>query len=318
MPSGDTNDNIRNVKRAYRKKAFQTGYSQKGEAVNSTPVPYSSYSTETSLATAPQRVGIDPSTYKRPVRPAVENLALHPNNYNAQNYPWHLVPKSNSANVIQRQAVNLSGLGGGNLAIGEFIDAVVINVNDARVLGTQTWVDGAPAESTLPSSTVPTFPEVTSSSVGSQAFTPSSVGTPTGARSGGGSFTGKTYTPSGAGNTSTEAGRKNELYLISRFGHTEPTTSGSGTAGVKYQIWVDGELIFEWDDFQWSVVVPQADQWQFEMPLVVEKQIVFRIINTGTDGADTLTGVVQAAFVGWSEQQTGFTDTGRQALEGGV
>ena len=71
--SGSYGENIRGVKRPYRKQSLQTGYSQKGEAVNSTPVPYSSYSTETSLATAPQRVGIDPSTYKRPVRPAVEN-----------------------------------------------------------------------------------------------------------------------------------------------------------------------------------------------------------------------------------------------------
>jgi len=314
MPSGDTNDNIRGIKRAYRKKAFQTGYSQKGDAVNPVPVPYSSYSTETSVATSPQRVGVDPATYKRPVRPAMENLNLHPNNVNAQNYPWHLVPKSNSANVIQRQVVSLTGLSAGYLDAGEYIDAVVVNVNDARVLGTQTWVSGAPAASTLPNSTVPTFPSVASTSVGGQVFTSTSVGTPTGARSGGGAFTGVTTTGS---TTATEAGRKNELYLVSRFGHTEPTTNGS--AGVKYQIWVDGELLFEWDDFQWSVVVPQSDQWEFEIPLVVEKQIVFRVINTGSvAGVDTLTGNVQAVFVGWSEQQTGFTDTGRQALEGGV
>jgi hypothetical protein len=314
MPSGDTNDNIRGIKRAYRKKAFQTGYSQKGDAVNPVPVPYSSYSTETSVATSPQRVGIDPATYKRPVRPAIENLNLHPNNVNSQNYPWHLVPKSNSANVIQRQVVSLTGLSAGFLDAGEYIDAVVVNVNDARVLGTQTWVSGAPAASTLPDSTVPTFPSVASTSVGGQVFNSTSVGTPTGARSGGGAFTGVTTTGS---TTATEAGRKNELYLVSRFGHTEPTTNGS--AGVKYQIWVDGELLFEWDDFQWSVVVPQSDQWEFEIPLVVEKQIVFRVINTGSVAAtDTLTGNVQAVFVGWSEQQTGFTDTGRQALEGGV
>ena len=314
MPSGDTNDNIRGLKRAYRKKAFQTGYSQKGDAVNSTPVPYSSYSTETSVATSPQRVGIDPSTYKRPVRPAMENLMLHPNNVNSENYPWHLVPKSNSANVIQRQFFSLTGLAGGFLDAGEYIDAVVINVNDARVLGTQSWVSGSPAASSLPDSTVPTFPSTASTSVGGQVFTPNSVGTPSGARSGGGLFTG--ITTAGT-STATEAGRKNELYLVSRFGHTEPTTNNNAT--VRYQIWVDGELIFEWDDFQWSVVVPQSDQWKFEIPLVVEKQVVFRVINTGAvAGADTLTGNVQAVFVGWSEQQTGFTDTGRQALEGGV
>ena len=63
---------------------------------------------------------------------------LHPNNVNSENYPWHLVPKSNSANLIQRQIVSLSGLTAGFLDAGEFVDAVVINVNDARVLGTQT------------------------------------------------------------------------------------------------------------------------------------------------------------------------------------
>ncbi len=42
MSDGDTNENIRNSKRAYRKKAFQTSYSLKGDAVNASPVPYSS------------------------------------------------------------------------------------------------------------------------------------------------------------------------------------------------------------------------------------------------------------------------------------
>ena len=56
------------------------------------------------------------------------------------------------------------------------------------------------------------------------------------------------------------------------------------------------------------------------MPLVVEKQIVFRLVNAATVAGvgNNLTGNVQACFTGWSEQQTGFTDIGRQALEGGV
>ena len=61
--------------------------------------------------------------------------------------------------------------------------------------------------------------------------------------------------------------------------------------------------------------------WSFEIPLVCEKQIVFRVVNVdggGGAGVDTLTGNVQASFVGWSEQQNGFTDTNRQGMEGGV
>ena len=152
MSDGDTNENIRNSKRAYRKKAFQTSYSLKGDAVNASPVPYSSYSTETSVATQPQRAGIDPGTFKRPVRPSLENLDLHPNNVDSKSYPWHLVPKSDSSNLIQRQNVNLTTIlqpGGAAtsnfLDSGQFVDLIVINANDDNILGTQTW--SAPAGS---------------------------------------------------------------------------------------------------------------------------------------------------------------------------
>ena len=331
MPDGDTNENIRNLKRAYRKKSYQTGYAQKGDGVNSTPIPYSSYSTETSLATQPQRVGIDPATFKRPVRPSMENLELHPNNVDAAVYPWHLVPKANSANVIQRQVVNLNTMpdvGGaaapGFLDAGQYVDLLVLNVNDGSILGTDTWTslvlgtinNPVPSVSNNPQSTAPNFDDVAAVDVGSVPFTPASRGVLRGAPSAGGLPTGVLTAGSP---TITEVGRKNELYLISSFGHTQPTINGAGIP--RYQIWVDGRLVFEWDNFQWAVVVPESDQWQFKMPLVVEKQIVFRLVNanTGALGAgNNLTGSVQACFTGWSEQQTGFTDVGRQALEGGV
>lgn len=317
--SGDTNDGIRNIKRPYRKKAFQNKYSQKADAVDPTPLPYSSYSTETSVATTPVRAGIDAATYKRPVRPSPNALTLHSQGIDKAAYPWQLVPKQDSSNVIQRQVVNLSSLGGGNLDAGEYIDLLVLNNNETGTIGTQTWSGTPliPTESTLDIDTPPTFPETSSTTVGSSTFTSTSTGVFTGGDSVGGLFTGTTSTPSGSGNTLAESGRKNELYLIQSFGHTEPTTAGS--AGVRYQIWVDGILLYEWDDFQWSVVVPMKDQWQFMVPLVIEKQMVFRIINTGTvAGVDVLTGNVQACFVGWSEQFNGYTDVGRQALESGV
>ena len=336
MPDGDTNENIRNSKRAYRKKAFQTNYSLKGDGVNASPVPYSSYSTETSVATQPQRAGIDPGTFKRPVRPSIENLNLHPNNVDSKAYPWHLVPKSDSSNLIQRQVVNLNTLlpptgvapALGFLRPGEFVDLLVINANDNNILGTQTWVapvagiaqDTAlqPVVSTLPLTTVPTLPTTASTAVGGGAFTPASTGVSFGGTSAGGLATGVVT----AGNArATAAGRKNELYLIAKFGHTQPT--GAGDATATYQIWIDGELSFTWTNFQWAAVTPPNQMWQFEIPLVCEKQIVFRVFNSGTvtvapNNVNVLTGNVQASFVGWSEQQNGFTDTNRQGMEGGV
>ena len=332
MPDGDTNENIRNSKRAYRKKAFQTNYSLKGDGVNASPVPYSSYSTETSVATQPQRAGIDPGTYKRPVRPSIENLNLHPNNIDSKSYPWHLVPKSDSSNLIQRQVINLTTIlqpagaaTAGFLNSGQFVDLLVINANDDNILGTQTWSapTGAaagtalqPVASSLPSTTPPTLPTTASTAVGGGAFTPASTGVSFAGTSAGGLATGVVT----AGNArATAAGRKNELYLIAKFGHTRPTLNGAATA--LYQIWVDGELSFSWNNFQWAAVTPPNQMWSFEIPLVCEKQIVFRVVNVdggGGAGVDTLTGNVQASFVGWSEQQNGFTDTNRQGMEGGV
>ena len=62
---GSVNDNIRNVKRAYRKKAFQTGYSVAGDSVEATPVPQHTYSTTTTQQTSVVRPGLDARTYLR-------------------------------------------------------------------------------------------------------------------------------------------------------------------------------------------------------------------------------------------------------------
>ena len=57
--SGSYGEDIRDVKRPYRKKAFQTGYSQKGAAVSSTPLPPHTYSTATTQQTEAMRPGVD-------------------------------------------------------------------------------------------------------------------------------------------------------------------------------------------------------------------------------------------------------------------
>jgi len=71
--------------------------------------------------------------------------------------------------------------------------------------------------------------------------------------------------------------------------------------------------MMEWTDFQWSPVIPRRDQWDFEVPLFVEKQIVFRVINE--TGASVTTGSMEASFVGWSEQKMGFLETDKIQLE---
>ncbi len=55
------NDKQRDVKRRYRKDAFQTGYDQAGDSVDATPLPFHSYSTETHTATQPVRPGSMPA-----------------------------------------------------------------------------------------------------------------------------------------------------------------------------------------------------------------------------------------------------------------
>ena len=132
-------ENIRDLKRPYRKKALQSGYSQAADGVDAYPPPISSVSTTTTQQTQVVRPGIDPATYKRDVRPAVEFLERSVG-VNYANYPWHLVPKSDSSNLIQRQNVNLTTIlqpGGAAtsnfLDSGQFVDLIVINANDDNI-----------------------------------------------------------------------------------------------------------------------------------------------------------------------------------------
>jgi len=298
------NDKQRDIKRRYRKDAFQTGYDQAGDSVDATPLPFHSYSTETHTATQPVRPGIDARTYQRDVRPAVESLeSLRP--LNQANYPWHLVPLGDAANVIQRQRVDLSSLTGGGLLEGYWVDAIVLNVSFSS--GSDTWVAGSPepvAISTLPISHIPSlFSETTNAIDTRQA---SEMRFPTGS--------GSTFTP-GAGVTAVATPASIlEYYKIRSFGHTEPDGASDPTSSLQYQIWIDGVLFMTWTGFQWSAVTPLRDQWFFEQPLTVERQILLRVINPTGSGA-TATGNLEAAFVGWSEQMTGYFDVSHQQLQ---
>lgn len=313
-----TGDNIRDLKRPYRKKALQTGYAQSGKAVQNHPVPYHSYATDTHQATQVVRPGVDAATYRRPVRPVADvGLAGVPLDYS--NYPWHMVSKGNSSNLIQRQLVdnttvstyNADGtLAGAGFLTNSYIDAVVINVAD--VLGSNTWRDSTGdgvlnevvARSIAGLNPAPRAPQVPPTtqlqSAGGSASTPLFP-------VGGGSTTGSVSGTVTGGSTG-------ELYLVSAFGHAEADNDPANiTSGITYQIWVDGVLFMEWINFQWAPPAPKRDLWDFDVPLAVERQIVFRIINAS--GTTINTGNIDAVFSGWTEQQDGYTDVSRAKLE---
>ena len=302
-----SNEGQRNLKRPYRKKAFQTGYSQAGEAVSAYPPPPSSYGTTERAGTKVIRPGQDPATFDRQVRPAVE-FGDRSRLINFANYPWHLVPKPNSANVVIRQLYSFSTAAAYNLANNEYIDALVLNVSD--VYGSDSWTDisgngifqptptaftgEAPAPQVRPVTSTKSRPPTASTNNRSNSGTPFRSST-------------VTATSTTVGQTiNTSAGNKGDYYHIASFGHTE----ASGTAGVRYQIWIDGQLFQEWADFQWSPITPRSSQWPWEIPLTVTQQIVFRVINE--TGAPITTGTVEGCFVGWTEQRDYYQDTGRE------
>ena len=301
------NEAQRDLKRPYRKKAFQTGYSQTGEAVAAFPPPPSSYGTTERAGTKVIRPGQDPATFDRQVRPAVE-YADRSKLLDFSAYPWHLVPKPNSANVTIRQLFNFATGAAYNLANGEYIDALVLNVSDTY--GSDTWTDlsgngifqptptaftgEAPAPNVRSLPTTAARPPRASTNNRSNSNTPFRTDT-------------VTATSGTVGQTlNITAGNKGDYYHISSFGHTEAST----IAGIRDQIWVDGQLYQEWGDFQWSAIIPKTDQWHFEIPLVVTQQIVFRVLN---DSAGALaTGSVEGCFCGWTEQRDYYQDVGRE------
>jgi len=297
-------DKQRDTKRRYRKKAFQTGYDQAGDAVDATPLPYHSYSTETHTQTQPARPGLDPRTYQRDVRPAVESLdSLRP--LNQANYPWHLVPLGDAANVIQRQVISLAGLAGGALLEGYWVDLVVLNVS--FVSGSDTWVAGVPVPqqaTALAASHEPTQPLSSTPVVNPPDASESRF--PTG--------DGSTFTPTLNSTSVASPTSPLEYYKIQSFGHTEPDAAGDPISSIQYEIWIDGRAFMSWTGFQWSPVVPLRDEWFFTQPLTVERQILLRVINPTGSGASA-TGNVEVAFVGWSEQMTGYFDISHQQLQ---
>ena len=284
------NDKQRDVKRPYRKKAFQTGYSVITDTTDSTPRPLSSYSTTETQATVPVRPGIDPTTYQKMTRPAVEGLEFT-HALDTARFNWNAVPKPDSSNLIGRQKFDLTDLNGGNgLDGGEYQDVLVINVS--AIAGSQTPFganSGVPPQPALTTAAI--SPTNNDTSSGQNARFPNQGGVSGTAVAG-----------------SVQAISADEVYRISTFGHTEM----SGT-GCTYQIWVDGSLFMEWSDFQWSPIVPRINQWKYDQPITVTQQIVFRVVNT-LAATNFKTDIVEACFAGWTEQFTGYTDVSYQQL----
>ena len=289
------NDKQRDVKRPYRKKAFQTGYSVITDTTDATPRPLSSYSTTETQATVPVRPGIDPQTYQKMTRPAVEGLEFT-HALDTARFNWNAVAKPDSSNLIGRQKFDLNiaydpanpgilGLNGG-----EYQDILVINVSGIAGSETPTGTNsGLPPQPAL--TTIPIAPSNNDTASGQNARFPNQGGTQGTAVAG-----------------SVQKIGNDEVYRISTFGHTE--MSGSGCT---YQIWVDGSLFMEWSDFQWSPIVPRRNQWYFDQPITITQQIVFRVVNNLAPG-NYKTDTVEACFAGWTEQFTGYTDVSYQQL----
>jgi hypothetical protein len=274
------NDNQRNIKRAYRKKAFQTGYSLITDTSEATPRPLSSYSTETTQATSPVRDGLDPRTYQKMTRPAVESLDFT-HALDTARYPFHLVPKPDSSNVIARQKFTL------DLAQDNYQDVLVLNVSG--IAGSQFPTGAIPGPNPIPALENQNVAPANNNTNNENTRFPNEGG----------------LTNAGVAGTIQRMG-SDEIYRIATFGHTEVT----GTGGT-YQIWVDVSLFMEWTDFQWSPVTPRINQWRFDQPITVTEQIVFRVINTN---AVKKTDTIEVCFGGWSEQYTGYTDVSYQQL----
>jgi len=296
------NDNRRDIKRAYRKKAFQTDMSLVRKSVEDQPLPAHSYSTPSHQQTTPMRKGIDPHTYGVDVRPAVEHLDFA-RMLDSARYPWHLVPKGDSANVIARNKFDFTTATGTNITDGQYMDVLVLNVADS--IGSNTTVPAA-VPGPVPR---PALQNITTTGGGS---------TSTG--------TGNPNFPGQSGNTisgtvgSISIGSAGEVYRIQSFGHSQISTSNQTVAGafteaapLTYEIWVDGTQFMAWNNFQWSPVTPLESQWHFTQPLTVTKQIILRVINN--TGQTLNLGDMETCFTGWSEQLSGYVDVAYQQLE---
>lgn len=295
------NDKRRDIKRAYRKKAFQNDMSLVRNTVDNRPLPEHSYSTPSHQQTAPVRRGIDAHTYVTDVRPAVEHLDFA-RMLDSARFPWHLFPKGDSANVISRGKYDFTGAGA-DVADGEYVDVLVLNVADAS--GSQS-----PGPAAIPGPAPSPASETVYSADGSQTGS----GNPSHPNRGGNTITGV--------QGSVNIGAPGEIYRIGSFGHSEVSTANqtspnqggfTAAAPLRYQIWIDGTLFMEWQNFQWSPVTPLQSQWNFTQPLTVTEQIVFRILNQ--TGYTLNVGDMEVCFNGWSEQLSGYVDVAYQQLE---
>jgi len=285
-------------------QALQTGYSQQGDNVEPSPLPYHDQNRPGHLENAkPVRQGLDPSIYDRQTQAPV-SLGTQETMLFTSVFPFHLVPRPTSANVIQRQKVNFADI---NLNDDTFLDICVLNVTRAE--GTTASSAAQPianlAPPQIPSNSLVNNPEMINPTFNQDASVPNSpIPGGTGSTIAG---TVGTFVPASIG----------EFYKICSFGHSEVPGVPS-TGGITYQIWVDSILLMEWADFQWSPVTPKIDQWKFDVPIFVEKQIVLRVINrTGTVGVSTdiTTGEIEACFAGWSEQKMGFLETDKVQIQ---
>jgi len=292
----------RDIKRPYRKKALQSNMSQVKESVDSNPPPQHSYNTATHKKTQPVRPGIDAHTYTGPVRSAVENLEFA-SLLDQARYPWHLSPKGDSANVIQRNSVTLS------LGDNDWQDILVLNVDGSdgtegagtgdihspESLGGTPGAPGATEVGTL-------FPELQTDALGVVGDSASTNEFPTAS---GSSATGVAGT--------VQRTQPNQIFKIKSFGHSEATYHGTPASNpVTYEIWVDGKLFMSWANFQWAPVSPKSEQWEFDQPITVTQQIVFRIVN---QSAGTLSDTISACFAGWSETLDGYQDLSHTQIE---
>jgi len=283
-------------------QSLQTGYAQAGDNVEPNPLPYSQlnrpgHTQESNVI----REGLDPTIYDRKTQTPV-SLGNQETSLFTSVYPWFLVPRPTSANIIQRQRFDFATT---NMPASSYLDMCVLNVTRAEGTVASTTpvsiaVNPAPAP-TIPSNPLTNNPEPVSSNLNQQAGTPS-FPIPGGAGTTVAGTVG-TYTPASIG----------EFYKIASFGHAEAVPPAGAVGSVVYQIWVDSVLLMEWSDFQWSPVTPKRDMWNFDVPLFVEKQIVFRIVNQ-TDQA-IVSGVVEACFAGWSEQKMGFLETDKVQIQ---
>ena len=279
--------------------SLQTGYSQAGDNVEPNPLPYSQlnrpgHTQESNVI----REGLDPTMFDRKTQTPV-SLGNQETSLFTSVYPWFLVPRPTSANIIQRQRFDFATT---NMPTNSYLDMCVLNVTRAEgtvASTTPVSIATTPAPApTIPANNITLNPEPVNPNINSQAGTPE-FPIPGGAGSTVAGTIG-TYTPASIG----------EFYKIASFGHAEAPTA---TAGITYQIWVDSILLMEWSDFQWSPVTPKRDMWNFDVPIFVEKQIVLRIINE--TGGDITTGTMEACFAGWSEQKMGFLETDKVQVQ---